>query len=73
MKSLSLKLSELGIANYTKALKFTKGVERRDLKVPVWNRGGLGTSKFFVFGLPMFGSKHGGHKCIYRFDRIITK
>ena len=35
MKSLSLKLSELGIANYTKALKFTKGVERRDLKVPV--------------------------------------
>ena len=35
MKSLSLKLSELGITNYTKALKFTKGVERRDLKVPV--------------------------------------
>ena len=35
MKSLSLKLSELGIANYTKVLKFTKGVERRDLKVPV--------------------------------------
>ena len=35
MKSLSLKLSELGIANYTKALKFSKGVERRDLKVPV--------------------------------------
>ena len=34
-KSLSLKLSELGIANYTKALKFTKGVERRDLKVSV--------------------------------------
>ena len=35
MKSLSLKLSELGIANYTKVLKFAKGVERRDLKVPV--------------------------------------